>query len=227
MVSVHERAAREGEALRRMTLSAAPPVADPDFGDLPGVEGKYTEVMVDPQWIFPAWKLLLDDDGREYGVLVAQPGLPRGQWDQGGVNALMNRRRPDGGFCFTLIEPERKPPEPTIECIYDRCGDVHLGGRRKMLFTLTDLIEHVETFHPREAKTYRKYLDEIANNVALGNDRLQRLRVAAEQGVHGASAASQQDIPGAFYCKAEGCPRYFDTQQGRQMHKNRDHKADE
>lgn len=171
---------------------------------------------LDPQWMI-AYKMFVDAEG-EYGVPLP---VPIGQFSSG-ANALVNMRRQDGGKAWTAIRPTRVSPQGTIECVVDRCGDAHLGGKRKMVATLDQLIKHVRAFHFDEFETYGKYFDQISDQLALSNPRLMKLMDLAGGAKPGAVVT---DGPMPFYCDDDECTRYFDSPQGLQMHKNRDHKA--
>lgn len=172
------RVAREREAMARAPRQHMAP-ADPTVnldGVGEGVEvARYTESAVPPQWLI-AWKLFVDEGG-EYGIPYP---VPQNQMFNG-ANALINMRRPDGGFAWTTVQPSRLQSKGTMECIEETCGDAHVGGRRKMLHSIPNMIEHVENFHPRAASVYRKYLDQLADRHALDNPRLQAL-LSAEPG---------------------------------------------
>ena len=156
--------------------------------------------------------MFVDDEG-EYGTPYP---VPLGLLTQG-ANALIMMRRPDGGYAWSAERPARLAPKGTLECIEERCGDAHVGGKRKMLPDIPSMLQHVETFHPRAAQVYKKYLDELADSQALANPRLQALRGAF------APVAPMS----AFYCDvAEDCTRFFDSEQGRALHERRDHKEE-
>lgn len=162
-VPASERIAREREAMRRQQGSHMQPGQEPDARGMGAETAEYTEPTIDPQWM-DAWKMFLDRDGNEYGVPVK---VPRGQYFVGGPNALENLRRPDGGHWFTLVEPERLMPEPKFECFVGECT--------KKLHRRIQLVEHVETFHFTEAKTYEAILRKIKEQVAQDDPRLQRV----------------------------------------------------
>ena len=171
------RVAREREAMARAPRQHMEPEdRSVDVGSIgDGVEkAEFMESAIPPQWII-AWKLFLDDEG-EYGIPYP---VPHGQMFTG-ANALIKKRRADGGFCWTTVEPARLQSAGTMECIEETCGDAHIGGKRKMLRSIPNMIEHVESFHPRAANVYRKYLDQLADRHALDNPRLQTLLGADE-----------------------------------------------
>lgn len=208
-----QRNAREREAMARAPRQHLEPAEGIDAASVgEGVEdARYMDPAVPAQWMV-AYKLFLDEQG-EYGIALP---VPVGQWTNG-ANALVNMKRRDGGYAWTAIRPARMQPLGTLECIEETCGDAHLGGRRKMLRTISDMIAHVESFHPRAAKDYQKYLAQLADQQALDNPRLQRLM--------GANAPSGQSMDIAFYCDNDECARFFDTEQGRDQHA-RSHKRE-
>ena len=177
------RVAREREAMARAPRQHMNP-ADNSInldGVGEGVEhAGYTESMVPAQWLI-AWKLFVDDEG-EYGIPYP---VPQNQMFSG-ANALVNMRRPDGGYAWTTVPPLRLKPVGELECIEETCGDAHIGGKRKRLHSIPNMIEHVENFHPRAASVYRKYLDQLADRHALDNPRLQAL-------LNGATGAEPTD----------------------------------
>ena len=166
------RVAREREAMARAPRQHMEPEdRSVDVGSIgDGVEkAEFMESAIPPQWII-AWKLFLDEEG-EYGIPYP---VPHGQMFTG-ANALINMRRSDGGFHWTTVEPARLQKVGLLECIEETCGDAHIGGKRKRLHSIPNMIEHVESFHPRAAKVYAKYLDQLADRHAMDNPRLQAL----------------------------------------------------
>ena len=207
------RIAREREAMARaprVHLEAAEGI---DADHMGAEQAEYIPPQLDPQWMI-AFKLFTDDEG-EYGIPYP---VPIGQVTQG-ANALVNMRRIDGGFAWTAVAPARLSPQGSIECVSERCGDAHLGGRRKMLKSLDALIKHVKAFHPDEAETYSKYFDKIQDDLALANPRLQKLMQT--QGI--ATPAQTQDA--AHYCGDDECTRFFDNAAERDKHE-KTHKKD-
>lgn len=183
--------------------------ADAALIDVAGMDAEaasYAEPGIEPQWM-QAYKLFTDEQG-EYGIPYP---VPVGQFFEG-ANALVKLRRIDGGRAWTSTKPPRLAPQGTIECIADRCGDAHIGGKRKMLPNISALIEHVEAFHERDAKTYRKYLDQLADQLAMNNPRLQRLMDQSAAGV--ASRGAE-----LFYCQDDDCTEAFATQKKLDAHR--------
>lgn len=156
------REAREREAMRRQEGSRMEPGQQPDAHAMGAESAEYMDPTLDPQWI-DAWKMFVDRDG-EYGVPAR---LPRGQYFNGGTNALENLRRPDGGHWFTLIQPERLAPKPQYECFVGDC--------RRKLHERIKLVQHVRAFHFTEAEAYKAILMQIEEKVAQEDPRLQKL----------------------------------------------------
>ena len=174
-----DRIARGREAMRHQAASHTVVETPPDARSMGAESAEYTAPMIDPQWI-NAWKMFVDRDGNEYGVPVK---LPKGQWSVGGPNALENQRRPDGGYWFTLVEPERKEAEKKHECFVGDCT--------KRASTLIKLVGHVEAFHHEEASAYTAVLKQIKEQVANEDPRLQRVLASLRQGV-GAPAPEEE-----------------------------------
>lgn len=203
------RTARQRQAIARAPRQHMDPDPYLDIESMGAEQAAYTEPTIDPQWVI-AYKMFVDDQG-EYGIPYP---VPIGQLSQG-AGALVLMRRLDGGYAWSAERPARLAPVGTLECIEEKCGDAHLGGKRKMLPDIPSMLQHVETFHPRAAQVYKKYLEQLADDQAIANPRLQALR--------GAPVVPVPDS--AVYCRNENCPRYFDTEQGRDVHE-RSHKGD-
>ena len=157
------RTAREREAMRRQPLTHMAADAPPDARGMGAESAVYTEPTIDPQWM-DAWKMFLDREGNEYGVPVK---LPRLQWENGGANALSLQKRPDGGFWFTTIEPERTKTPGRHVCFVGDC--------KKPAETLSKLVGHVRAFHFVEAEMYKDVLEKIERTVAARDPRLQQV----------------------------------------------------
>ena len=160
--------ARDFEALRRQEGTRQ--VGDgqqPDAQAMGAETAEYTAPTLDPQWL-DAYKMFIDRDGNEYGVPCK---LPRGQWAVGGPNALMNQRRPDGGYWFRLADPDAAAPPvrpvPQFECFVGECT--------KRVHRRIDLVKHVRAFHFDEAEVYKEVLTQIEQKVAQDDPRLQRV----------------------------------------------------
>jgi hypothetical protein len=188
-------------------------------------------------WVM-VWELKVDAKGQEYGVPCRAPRQQLGLW-------LQKKREFDGKTRFTVNQPPRIAAEPQFKCLHQEC--------RKRLYTRQDLVDHVENAHGREARLYRKLLDEILEQAAKDNPRVHELaRTYATMADHGITSVEINPQPrtdtldltaGApvvttmsnlqpaedgleiFRCSAEGCKRFFDTHHGMLVHKNRDHKG--
>jgi len=195
------------DVIERVHLEAAEGV---DPSTVPGFDSAtYVPPSIEAQWQI-AYKLHTDDDG-VYGM--PHP-VPIGELTGG--SRLLSLRRIDGGPAWSVERPARVAPKGTIECVSERCGDAHIGGKRKMLTSLEKLIRHVETFHPEDFATYRKYFDQIADQIALNNPRLMALMNLA--GVKGAEAVVTQQADLIFYCDDDDCTESFNTQKKKDTH---------
>ena len=183
-MTTNDRLARGREAIRRQVGSHTAVETPPDVRGMGAETAEYTAPMIDPQWI-DAWKMFVDRDGNEYGVPVR---LPKGQWSNGGPNALEQQRRPDGGFWFTTVEPERLAAEAKHECFVGEC--------RKRAPTLIKLVGHVEAFHHEEAEAYAAVLKKIKEQVANEDPRLQRVLASLKQGV---AATTEEEVETEVY----------------------------
>ena len=186
------RIAREREAMRRKSGSHLEAGEQPDARGMGAEAAEYTTPSIDPQWI-DAWKMFVDYEGNEYGVPVK---LPRNMWSAGGPNALENLRRPDGGFWFTQLKPERLEDKGKHACFVGEC--------RKTVATLIKLVSHIEAFHFEEARTYAAVLLKIKESVAAEDPRLQRVLATLENpgAVKAEAAAAEQEaVPNpAVFC---------------------------
>ncbi len=172
------RIGKEREAMRRQVGSHSAVTEQPDAKAMGAEAAGYTEPTIDPQWV-DAWKMFVDEEG-EYGVPVR---LPKGQWSVGGPNALENQRRPDGGFWFTMVEPERKAPAGKHECFVGNC--------RRANSTIVKLVSHVEAYHHEEAKAYSEILRQMRLHAAQEDPRLQRLMASMGQPASGGVACDE------------------------------------
>ncbi len=163
------RNAREREAMRRQVPTHMAADQPPDARGMGAETAEYLEPTIDPQWM-DAWKVFVDRDGNEYGIAAK---LPRLQWDNGGANALSVQKRPDGGFWFTTIEPERTKAPGRHVCFVGDCT--------KPAETLSKLVGHVRATHFEEAGMYKEVLDRIERTVADRDPRLQRVLAELEE----------------------------------------------
>ena len=211
-----QRTALENEALRRQRGSHMLAAEGIDANEMGAESAGYIEPTIDPQWI-DGWKMFLDRDGNESGIPCK---LPRGQWDQGGPNALMNLRRPDGGFWFTLATPTRVQPEFKYECFVGMC--------QKKVPTRSKLVGHVEVFHYEEAQIYAVILNRIKAQVASEDPRLQRLLAELDQPADEFVAVDDLDVlvlcPS---CGASAPPEHADPEAWLRGHKLGAHKVEQ
>lgn len=179
-----ERRAKEADAERSQQATHMQPGSEPDAQAMGAETAQYTKPMIDPQWL-DAWKMHVDQDG-EYGI---PHKVPRGGWDQGGVNALKNLRRPDGGFAWQLSTPERTQADAQFECFIGTC--------KKRLHRRIQVVSHVRTFHFEEAQAHKAILTRIEQQVAQEDPRLQRLLASMELDETGDPAPDPVEAPEA------------------------------
>ena len=212
------RTAREREAMRNQVPTHMEVGEEPDAGSMGAQSAEYTEPSIDPQWM-DAWKLFIDPrDDTQFGVPVR---LPRGQWDRGGPNALMNQRHPDGRFWFTLIEPERKQPPGLYPCFVGEC--------RKLLSTRIKLVQHIPAFHHDEAETYSEVLKQIKQQVAKEDPRLQAVLASMEDGAE-EPAEADSDVVAAIMCdecQASSPEDHEEPEEWLRRHKLGTHKGED
>jgi len=115
------------------------------------------------------------------------------------------KRGPNGGKWYYLT---RQAPEAELPI---RCF-VKPGGRQctKRLQSLPDLYMHIIAKHGEESKLYGNFLKAI-------QDKMQ-----AEVDPETLKTLGLGEIPKAapevFYCRVEGCPRFFDNESSRNAH---------
>lgn len=122
----------------------------------------------------------------------------------------LKKRGPNGGRWFFLTQ-QAPPPELPIRCF------VEPSGRQcpKRLRTIPDLYMHVISKHGEESKMYADVLEAMKRKMQaqLEPTVLQALGIGdVEPG------------PTVYHCRAEGCPRFFDSEQGRKLHETTGHK---
>lgn len=188
-------------------------------------------------WVM-VWELKVDANGQEYGIPRRAPRQQLGLW-------LQKRREFDGGLRFTVDMPNRIAAEAQFKCLHQEC--------RKRLYTRQDLVDHVENAHAREARLYRKLLDQIMDQAANDNPRVRELAETyaqmpdrgivsvevnpqpREEGIDvNAGAPTVQSLGGVsvaetdeiFRCRKGDCKRFFDSAQGRLIHEGQHKKED-
>lgn len=187
------------------------PESEPNMGEFPGVQdSRYILQDLDPQWK-RAYKLQRDEKG-VYGVETL---VPKGQWDQGGANALMNQRYADGSRVFTLLKPARVLYQGDLAGKYE----CFIGECTKRMATGQQLVEHARAVHPQESVAFKRELDDIERMAVQNNQRFARVRDKII-----ADIAGTETVADTFRCPEEGCVRFFDTQQGLAVHRAKEHK---
>jgi len=118
----------------------------------------------------------------------------------------LGKRGPNGGRWF-FLKPQAPPPELPLRCF------VQPGGMQctKRVKTLPDLYMHVMGRHGEESKLYAEVLQAM-------NAKMQAQIDPATLAAMGLGETPKAEMPEAFYCKHEGCPRFFDSESGRNGH---------
>lgn len=151
------------------------------------------------------------------------------------VNMLAKtlRKRKDGKPVFSITPVAKQPfvgstlcwlhPDHPNREEYDRMG---LRDRTCMSGKIPseyDAGEHMRKRHRAEyrliTETQASQRDEETRD--FQRQQMELLRQLAEKAVGGGVAASGPDI---FWCKAEGCGRFFDSSAGLSMHTSKEHK---
>lgn len=128
------------------------------------------------------------------------------------IMQYLKKRGPDGGKWFFLSQ-QAPPPEAPFRCF------VAPGGRQctKKLRTLPDLYMHVMTRHTEESKMYGEVLAALNKKMQAQLDP----ELVKQLGLGEMPAQEPPvDMPEMFYCRVDGCPRFFDSEQGRKMHES-------
>lgn len=122
----------------------------------------------------------------------------------------LGKRGPNGGRWFFL-----KPQAPRAELPH-RCF-VAPGGRQctKRLPTIPDLYMHVMAKHGEEAKLYADVLEAMRRKMQTQLDPETVRTLGLGESPAGAPA---QEGPEVHYCRVDGCPRFFDSEAGRNQH---------
>lgn len=120
------------------------------------------------------------------------------------------KRGPNGGrwFFLTRQAPEAELP---IRC-FVKPGGVQCTKRMK---SLPDLFMHVKAKHGEESKLYGNFMAAIEAKMQAEVDpeTLETLGLAP--------APKAESKSEAFYCRNEGCPRFFDKEPSRNAHEYR------
>ena len=110
-----------------------------------------------------------------------------------------------GGQQWFFLTKQAEPPELPYRCF------VKPGGRQctKRLGSLPDLYMHIMGRHGEEAKLYGDFMKAI--------ERKMQQDVAPEI-LTELGLGDVKPAPDVFYCRNEGCPRFFDSESGRNQH---------
>lgn len=115
-------------------------------------------------WVM-VWELKADADGSIYGDPTRAPRQQLGLW--------LQKKRPDGGPRFSVEMPPRLRAEAMIPCLYNGPE-----GCSKKFYTRQDMVEHVDSTHPRFARINQPILASIMARVAEDNPRLAQMAEA-------------------------------------------------
>jgi len=141
-------------------------------------------------------------------------------WRERKILYYLKKRR-DGKQWFFLTPQAPEPERPY------RCFVVDGTGQQctKRLGNLSALFSHVQTRHFEEAKMYGELLQALSRKMQMNLDPnlLKELGIAPPvadghepdpeyQGKVG------QPVPVVYYCRIEGCPRFFDSEDARKRH---------
>ena len=128
----------------------------------------------------------------------------------------LNKRDGEGNRIF-FSKPQCPAPVPTFHCFIPIGG---AGKCNKGCYSLGDLYNHIHYKHPEEAAgPYAEMVNAITKKLreeALDPDTLKALGVQMVP-VPGTDLSA---APALFWCRAEGCKRFFDSEQGRKMHES-------
>lgn len=152
------------------------------------------------------------------------------------VNMLAKtlRKRKDGKPVFSVTPVAKKPFEGSTPCWLhpdhpDREEFDAMGLRDKVcmsgkLASEYDAGEHMRKRHRSEYRliTEMRAAQRDEETRDFQRQQMELLRQLAEKAVGGGAAAAP--TPEIFWCKAEGCGRFFDSAVGLSMHTSKEHK---
>jgi hypothetical protein len=126
----------------------------------------------------------------------------------------LRKRGPDGMRLF-FLSPQAPEPELPIRCF------VAPGGRQctRRVSSLPDLYMHVMGRHGEESKLYADVLAAMKLKMQAQIDP-ETLRLLGL----GQTSTEAKEGPATFYCRVDGCPRFFDLEKARDMHEKVQHK---
>jgi len=121
----------------------------------------------------------------------------------------LGKRGPNGELKWWSLKRQAPPLELPFRCF------VEPGGRQctKRLPTILDLYMHVQAKHGEESKMYADVLEAMkkTTQMKLDPELAKALGLAKDDTLPAA-------VPEAFYCRQEGCARFFDSESGRNQH---------
>lgn len=125
------------------------------------------------------------------------------------------------GQRWFFLEPQAKAPELPIHCF------VEPGGVKctKRLRNIPDLYMHVISRHFEESKLYADVLDALKRKMQMQIEPglVAAMGLGPDMESPAPPEKAEVEIPELFYCRNEGCKRFFDTAQGLYQH-GRSHK---
>ncbi len=114
-------------------------------------------------------------------------------------------KRKDGKKWFYLTRQAPEAPLP-VRC-FVKPGGVQCTKRMK---TLPDLFMHVRAKHAEESKLYGNFMAAIERKMQQDVDPETLKMLGLDE--------TPETAAGAFYCRNEGCPRFFDKEASRNAH---------
>jgi len=137
------------------------------------------------------------------------------RWRQDFILRYLGKRK--NGEQWFFLKRQAPPPELPVRCF------VQPGGTQceKRLPNLPALYMHVTTRHGEESKLYADVLEAMKQKMQaqIDPETVKALGLAPEptQQVEGDVAVASGQ-PEVFYCRHDGCPRFFDSEPGRNQH---------
>ncbi|HUT60019.1 MAG TPA: hypothetical protein VNA25_19410 [Phycisphaerae bacterium] len=125
------------------------------------------------------------------------------------------RKLVDGKRWF-FTKPVTPPKELPIQCFVTTAN-----GRRctKRLQNIPQLFMHVTTRHGEESQLYADVLNQMKaqSQMALDPELMKQIGLDSSVGEPSAATEEQADVQ-VFRCRVDGCERFFDSEQGRNLH---------
>lgn len=133
-------------------------------------------------------------------------------WRERKILYYLKKRR--NGKQWFFLTPQADPPARPYRCfVVDGTGE----QCAKRLGNLSALFSHVTTRHFEESKMYGDLLQALSRKMQMNLDPNLLKELGVEQGGQAATAEVGTG-PEVFYCRAEGCPRFFDSEDARKRH---------